>query len=213
VLAPIYHAGQDVAAHMPRASDRALARIDLSGRPIRPISRKSFDEMAAAFPYYKGRWGYTSVALAEAAAIIRDHEVRTALELGAPVRPILEGAHVMDIKARPELDPSVDITVHNAIRTPWPFEDKAFDLFVALQVFEHLKDRQPDVFREVRRIARNAIISLPIDWQMADPNDAHHMLRESRVLSWFEPIAPTRIVQGNGGLKRRVVYVFEDLAP
>jgi hypothetical protein len=213
VLAPIYHAGQDVIDRVPRASDRTLARIDLAGRPIQPITRKSFDEMVSAFPYYRGRWGYTSVALAEAAAIIRDHDVRTALELGAPVRPILDGAHVMDIKTRPELDPSVAITVHDAIRVPWPFEDKAFDLFVALQVFEHLRDRQPGVFREVRRIARHAIISLPIGWRMDDPKDPHHMLTESRVLAWFEPLVPTRIVQGNGGSERRMVYVFEDLAP
>jgi SAM-dependent methyltransferase len=213
VLAPIWHTWQDVTDHVPRAPDRALGRIDLADRPIRPITRKSFDRMATDYPYYRGRWRYTSVALAEVARIIHDHDVRTALELGAPVKPILDGAHVMDIKARPELDPSVEITVHNAIRTPWPFEDNAFDLFVALQVFEHLKDQQPEVFREVRRIARHAIISLPIEWPMDDPTDAHHMIPESRVLGWFAPVVPTRIVQGNAGPKRRMVYVFEDLAP
>ena len=211
VLGPIYHAWREWAAHIPRAPDLTLARIDLSDRPIVPISRRSFDEMAAALPYYRNRWGYTSVALAEAARIIRDRDVRTALELGAPVKPILVGARVMDNKVRPELDPYVEITVHNAIRTPWPFDDKQFDLFIALQVFEHLGSFQPAVFREVRRVARHAVLSLPIEWEMADPSDPHHRISDVTVRSWFAPIEPTRVVEGNAGRRRRLVYVFEDL--
>ena len=211
VLAPIHRAWRDFAARIPRAADIALARIDVSDRPIVPISRRSFDEMAAAFPYYRNRWPYTSVALAEAARIIRDRDVRTALELGAPVKPILVGARVMDIKARPELDTNVEITLHNAVRTPWPFDDKQFDLFIALQVFEHLGSSQSAAFREVRRVARHAILSLPIDWEMADPSDPHHQISDETVRSWFAPIGPTRVLEGNPGRRRRLVYVFEDL--
>ena len=105
----------------------------------------------------------------------------------------------MDYRLREELDPSVEITVHDATKVPWPFEDKQFGLFIALQVFEHLGKRQPDAFREVRRVARHAIISLPIDWDMGDPKNIHHMIPEERVLSWFAPIVPTRIVEGNRG--------------
>ena len=167
--------------------------------------------MVRAFPYYRGRWGYTSAALAQAGMLIRDHDVQTALELGAPVAPVLTGAHVMDYQARPELDPSVRITIHDATVVPWPFEDKQFDLFMALQVFEHLKDRQPEVFREVRRIAKHAVLSLPIDWVMDDPRNCHHMISEERVLSWFAPVVPTRIIEGNSGRRRRLIFVFENL--
>jgi hypothetical protein len=169
--------------------------------------------MAAADPYYKGRWRYTSVALAEAAKLIVRDDITTALEVGAPVKPALTGAHVMDFRLREELDPSVEITVHDARDVPWPFEDKQFGMFIALQVFEHLGKSQPEAFREVRRVARHAIISLPIDWDMGDPTNTHHMIPEERVLSWFAPVKPTRIVEGNPGPKKRVVYVFEDLAP
>lgn len=189
---------------------RARARPAEPGA-IRPLTESEFYEMAEAFPYYKGRWGYMSTALAQASSIIRKHGVRTALELGAPVRPILVGADVMDIKARPELDPSVNITIHDATQAPWPVADKAYDLFLALQVFEHLRDQQPEAFREVRRVARNAIISLPIDWEMEDPRNCHHQIPEARVLSWFAPVVPTRVIEGNGGKRRRMIYVFEDL--
>ena len=189
---------------------RARARPAEAGA-IRPLTESEFYDMAERFPYYKGRWGYMSVALAQASKIIRRHGVRTALELGAPVRPILVGADVMDIKARPELDPTVNITVHDATQAPWPVADKAYDLFLALQVFEHLREAQPAAFREVRRVARNAIISLPIDWEMEDPRNCHHQIPEERVLSWFAPIVPTRVIEGNGGKRRRMIYVFEDL--
>jgi hypothetical protein len=196
----------------PKSPNTVLESIDMTGRPVRPILRSEFAEMAAADPYYKGRWRYTSVALAEAAKLIVRDDITAALEVGAPVKPALTGAHVMDFRLREELDPSVDITVHDATVVPWPFEDKQFGLFIALQVFEHLGTRQPEAFREVRRVARHAIISLPIDWDMGDPKNIHHMIPEERVLSWFAPVMPTRIVEGNPGPKKRVVYVFEDLA-
>ena len=175
------------------------------------MTRPEFEAMVARFPYYKNRWGYMSAALKQASSLIGRHGLRTALELGAPVLPIIVGADVMDKKARPELDPSVSIRVFDATQVPWPVDDKAYDLFMALQVFEHLTDRQREAFLEVRRIARHAIVSLPIDWEMADPRNCHHRISNERVLSWFAPIVPTRIVQGTGGHRRRLIYVFEDL--
>jgi hypothetical protein len=178
---------------------------------IRAMTKPEFEAMVAKFPYYKNRWGYMSAALKQATALIGRHGLRTALELGAPVLPIIVGADVMDKKARPELDPSVSIRVFDATQVPWPVDDKAYDLFMALQVFEHLTDRQREAFLEVRRIARHAIISLPIDWEMPDPRNCHHQISNERVLSWFAPVVPTRIVQGTGGHRRRLIYVFEDL--
>jgi hypothetical protein len=33
------------------------------------------------------------------------------------------------------------------------------------------------------------------------------------VLAWFAPTVPTRILEGNPGPKKRLVFVFENLAP
>lgn len=167
--------------------------------------------MAAGFPYYNGRWPYISAALEQASMLIERHGLKTALELGAPIRPTIVGAAIMDIKAHAELDPTLPIMIHDATKAPWPAADKAYDLFVALQVFEHLRDRQREAFLEVRRVARHAIISLPIDWQMDNPRNCHHQISNERALSWFAPIAPTRVIEGNGGAHRRLIYVFEDL--
>jgi Methyltransferase domain len=105
----------------------------------------------------------------------------------------------------------VPATIHDATVIPWPFADRSFDLFLALQVFEHLKDRQPEAFLEVRRIARHAILSLPIDWVMEDPRNKHHMIPHERVMSWFAPVTPTRILEHTTGTRKRLIYVFEDL--
>jgi hypothetical protein len=201
------------------ARTRAVRAIDPRSDPlyvppdagIRPMTELEFDEMTHRFPYYAGRWSYTSVALAQAADLIRRLGLRNALELGAPVRPIISGADVMDMKARPELDPEVSITIHDATKTPWPVADKAYDLFVALQVFEHLRDRQPEAFLEVRRVARHAILSLPIDWVMSDPTNKHHQIPNERVLSWFAPVVPSRVFTVMSGNRKRMIYVFEDL--
>ena len=147
-----------MAIHRPPATDG-----------IRPLTHAEFAVMAAGFPYYNGRWPYISAALEQASMLIERHGLKTALELGAPIRPTIVGAAVMDIKAHADLDPTLPIMIHDATKAPWPADDKAYDLFVALQVFEHLRDRQREAFLEVRRVARHAIISLPIDWEMDDP--------------------------------------------
>ena len=117
----------------------------------------------------------------------------------------------MDVVANDALRAEGHRIVHDATSVPWPVPDKAYDLFVALQVFEHLGTAQPEAFLEVRRIARHAILSLPIDWVMADPTNCHHALTNERVLGWFAPVRPTRVVVGNPGHRKRLLYVFEDL--
>ena len=117
----------------------------------------------------------------------------------------------MDIKSAPGLRAEGRRISHDATLVPWPVEDKAYDLFVAFQVFEHLGVHQAEAFLEVRRVARHAILSLPIDWVMADPTNCHHLVSEQTVLGWFAPVVPTRIAVGNPGHRKRLLFVFEDL--
>jgi hypothetical protein len=177
--------------------------------PIRPVRKAEFDRAAGSHTYHAGRWGYTSVAGKLAGELILRHQLRSALELGARSRPLIVGADVMDVQDRPEID-TPRMIVHDATVSPWPIGDKAYDLFVALQVFEHLGDRQAEAFAEVRRIARHAVISLPIDWDVA-PDNAHFGITHERALSWFHPVVPTRVAVGNPAPNKRLIYVFESL--
>jgi hypothetical protein len=178
---------------------------------IRPLVKSEFDRLAARFPYYRGRWDYTSVACDVAGELIGRHGLSSALELGPHIRSIVVGADVMDLRAQPDLEAEGRLLVHNATVLPWPAADESYGLFVALQVFEHLGDRQSAAFGEVCRIARHAIISLPIDWEMDDPTNIHHQISNERALSWFAPVVPSRVEVGNAGPRKRLVYVFEDL--
>jgi hypothetical protein len=179
--------------------------------PIRPLRNHELVELAAAEPYYKPRRVYLSAAGSVARELIERRQLGTALELGPHLRPLIVGADVMDVVANEALRAEGQRIVHDATSIPWPVADKAYDLFVALQVFEHLGTGQPEGFLEVRRIARHAILSLPIDWVMADPANCHHGLTNERVLGWFAPVRPTRVVVGNPGHRKRLLYVFEDL--
>ena len=189
----------------------ARRRVEARLGRIRPVNEAEFADLAKRYPYYRNRWEYTAAAGREAADLIKRHRLRRALELGPHVRPLVVGADVMVLERSEELDAEGAVIVHDARMVPWPIADRGYDLFVALQVFEHLIDRQREAFAEVCRVARHAIISLPIDWQMDDPGDCHHGISEERALSWFAPRVPTRVVEGNAGPRRRVIYVFENL--
>jgi Methyltransferase domain len=173
-------------------------------------SQTEFAALAADEPSYRGRDTYVGAAVWLAADLIGRYGLTTALELGPNTRPLISGADVMDRVARPGLASSGTVLVYDATDTPWPMADKQYDLFVALQVFEHLASDQPAVFREVRRVARNAIISLPIDWEM-DNRNPHHGISHAEALSWFAPVRPTRVIIGNPGYRQRLLYACENL--
>lgn len=59
--------------------------------------------------------------------------------------------------------------LHDATITPCPIEDKAYDLLIALQVWEHLEGKQQDVFKEVMRVSKMAILSFPYKWKTSCP--------------------------------------------
>jgi hypothetical protein len=181
--------------------------------PIRALRRYEFDALVQRAPYYRPRWRYLSSVGRIANALIARHGLRTALELGPHLRPVIVGSDAMDRHSQTELQSEGRVYVHDATTIPWPFDDKQYDLFVALQVFEHLGDQQAAVFREVRRIAKHAEISVPIDWVMDDPRNCHHRISNEMALAWFAPVVPTRIAIGNGGRRTRLIYVFENLEP
>lgn len=191
--------------------DRTVALVRRQQAPIRPLRESEFNAMARTIPYYTGRWGYMSAACTLVGDLIDTYRLTTALELGPHIQPVVVGADLMDRMFKADLTTARPILIHDARNVPWPIADKQYDLFVALQVFEHLGSSQREAFAEVCRIARHAVISVPIDWQMADPSNCHHQISQATALSWFLPIIPTRVELGNGGSRKRVIYVFEDL--
>ena len=224
VLGPIWNGlraavGEDRRYSLPNLIERgrrfAAAGVGrLRGRPappIRALDRIELLDLATKVPYYRARRGYLGAAGLIAGELIERRGLRTALELGPHLRSLIVGADIMDIKSAPDLRAEGRRIAHDATHVPWPVADKVYDLFVAFQVFEHLGTHQAEAFREVRRVARHAILSLPIDWEMADPANCHHRISEESVLDWFAPVVPTLIALGNPGHRKRLLFVFENL--
>ena len=142
--------------------------------------------------YYSGRWAYFQ----EVIKMVERISPQSVLELGPALFTVVKNS---DIMRKPEIDDwGVPLNIqsieylHDATKTPWPV-DKKYDLFIALQVFEHLVDSQMKAFQEVKRIARYAILSLPYKWDC--PKDSslypeHHMIDESTILGWTKEELP-----------------------
>lgn len=106
---------------------------------------------------------------------------------------------------------------HNATEKPWPIADKSYDLFIALQVWEHLDNKQSFAFREVMRVSRAAILSFPYLWHCKKNSlsyPEHHMIDEELISNWTLNIPPREIVRiaatGEvGSRKQRIIYFWE----
>jgi len=151
------------------------------------MTQADFKELEKLDPYYKGRWHYYKKVV----DILEGLSFDSCLELGPYKRPMVEGADVID------KDRYLDgLTYqHDANRIPWPVQDGQYDLFIALQVWEHL-ERQREVFEEVRRIAKMALLSFPLNWHR--PGDIHHGITEEKIAEWTNQVKPKRkfVVRG-----------------
>jgi hypothetical protein len=143
----------------------------------RPITRAEYDDLAARDPYYRKRWAYFSLAGAMVRVLEREHSITRALEVGPGPRGggFLVGADTLDLRGAPTFK-------HDAGVEPWPVPDQAYDLVVALQVWEHLRGRQLEAFHEAMRVARFVLLSFPYRWR--DTNDEHRMITSETIAAW-----------------------------
>ena len=139
---------------------------------MEPITEADYQRALGECPYYAGRWGYYRLALGFAGS------PPSVLELGPHWLPLFPGGDTMDLDA--VLSPTYR---HDARVTPWPVESGRYDLFIGLQVWEHLGASQADAFREVMRIARRAVLSFPWEWDCpTDP--VHHGVNAAVMARW-----------------------------
>ena len=149
--------------------------------------------------YYIGRWAYYS----EVIRIATPLPVQRALEIGPGLLPVVKDADVMlspldDQFGTPDTFAGKKI-IHDATVRPWPIGDKQYDLVVALQVFEHLDNKQSRAFREVMRVSRRAILSFPYLWkggEEAKPTHrAHRDLDRQLIQDWTLNLTPKETVE------------------
>lgn len=130
--------------------------------------------------YYKDRWPYFLVAIDAIRTNGLGHKV---LEVGPFALPLVRPCRTMDVI--PDYSPTY---LWDARRVPWPILDGSFDLLIALQVWEHLGDRQQECFQEARRVARNLLLSFPYRWECED--QAHRGIDDAVILRWAGGVYP-----------------------
>ena len=167
---------------------------------MQTITQQEFEEsrQRAGGEYYRTRRNYMQKVI----DIIQAEGIESALELGPGPLPVMRDSHLMlnptdDVPGRP-LDHAPKEYVHDATDFPWPVGDKQYDLFVALQVWEHLGTQQAAAFREVIRVARMAILSFPLMWDFPEHSHnypAHHMINEDKIAEWTLGLQPERVAK------------------
>lgn len=149
-----------------------------------------------------GRWKYIAFAVEELKRI----QPETVLELGANKINLTSISDNMSLDSK-FIDPENlmnKVFIQDATKLPYPIIDKYYDCFVALQVFEHLGKFQSEVFKEIMRISKNAILSFPYKWNC--PGDIHHGIDEEVIKGWTNGEVPTKIQIVT---PPRIVYVFD----
>lgn len=164
------------------------------------ITESEFAELAQRDPYYRGRWGYTSAAIALAkASLFRsgflEPSVPCVIEVGPGLRPLFQHSTVLDVKGAPHFPP------HDVGIAPWPTTNaecgvgKPYDLVMGLQVWEHLGSHDPGekqqiAFREALRLAWNIILSFPLGWDCPE-DPTHHGITREKIRRWTLDVEPT----------------------
>ncbi len=161
---------------------------------MEPINYEDFRKLEAVHPYYANRWKYLSAA----AEWVKELNPGSVLELGPNRLPLVKGSDTMDrINVLPGLTYH-----HDASMLPWPVKKKPYDLFIALQVWEHLGAAQKAAFQEVMRISRAAIMSFPYKWPAG--HGCHSEIDDDVIASWTLHVIPRKVLQ----VGKRILYLF-----
>lgn len=154
----------------------------------------------------ENRWDYHAAAI----EILREQlpaGVEKVLEIGPMGVQLVPGSDVLDYKVRlanwPVKDPKY---LHDATKFPWPIGDKAYDLLIALRVFQHLVPVQRQAFDEARRVARNLLIVVPEEY--GDNSIGSQGISRQAFVEWNDGVEPTASVKTDHG----DVYFWNELA-
>ena len=165
---------------------------------MKTITFEEYNKVTVNDLYFKGfknRWRYFEKVI----DIINQEKPKSVLELGPRTLPLVHGSDTMDKKQF-----GIHLTyLHDATEIPWPIKDSSYDIFIALQVWEHLKGKQQQAFEEVIRIARKAIISFPYKWFFTI-RGSHWNIDERKIGKWTLDIKPQKVHI----TVRRAIYFF-----
>jgi hypothetical protein len=163
------------------------------------LTKEQFFEIAEKisgnhWKHLEGRWYYHNKAI-ETLKCLDINLPENVLEMGTVGMQLVENSHTIDFDEHwnfPGKNPTYN---HNAKITPWPIENKKYDVFVALRVFQHLQPKQKEAFLEAKRIAKHIILCIPIksndDISFTKPLG----ITLEQLIEWNNGILPNKIIE------------------
>jgi hypothetical protein len=156
---------------------------------------------------FKGRWVYMKPVIDE----LKKMSPESALELGSYKISLMDFSDNMGLDSE-YFDPENLKNKHfifDARNTPWKdIKDKEYDVFVALQVLEHLSPNQSEVFNEIKRISKKCILTLPYKWD-CPTNKTHHNITDKIISNWTNNIEPyKKLVLGDNSKRLRIMLCY-----
>ena len=127
------------------------------------------------------RWKYSEIVVNE----LKKINPKTSIEMGTNKMSLMSFSDTIALEIE-TVDPDNLVNknyIFDATKTTWDIPDKKYDIFVALQVLEHLSPNQELVFEEIKRISKYCIISLPYKWDCPDDVE-HHMIDDNKIKEW-----------------------------
>lgn len=158
-------------------------------KKIKKLNSKYWNEGASY------RWQYMNFVI----LTMQNAGYKNIIEAGASGMPLNDESYLFDYPKH-DLDYTPFIMDCNGDEIKIP--EKFFDCFVALQVFEHLKN-QAQTFKEIKRISQNAILSFPYKWKSGD--DMHRNIDEKIIARWTNNEKPVKKTL----IKNRIIYHYK----
>ena len=109
-------------------------------------------------------------------------------------------------------DLATKVITHNPTQIPWPIEDKSYDLFICLQGFECLTNKQAEVFQEIKRISKHAMIGFPEQRycpMYSDLCPERNAVDSETILKWAGNEQYAEGFSGAGDRNDRFVYLWK----
>lgn len=151
--------------------------------------------------YWLGRWDDYLKYVVE---YVEELNPKKVIEMGTNGISLCLDSDTLDIS-----ESSKPTFLQDAGKIPWPIKDKAYDLLIATQVWEHLKGNQELAFSEVKRISKSAILSFPYLWP--NGSESHKGITKEIINKWTlnEPFSKEIIIESSNRLKRLIrLFIF-----
>lgn len=112
------------------------------------------------------------------------------LEMGTMGISCVKESDTIDYLERWDFDGKNPTHIHDARKFPWPIKDKAYDVFIALRVYQHLVPFQKEAILEAFRIAKKVILVIPEHYN-------NSVLPESKGINYKDTLAVLNEVHPN----------------